>query len=224
MRVSLIQRASRKPVLITGGAGFVGTNLAHRLMRIGRQVRIYDNLSRAGAQQNLRWLRAVHGSRLVQGAAGVYCKVLTGVCETGGNCDLRRQVEYRADIRKHSADICRVAHVTPVALLWRWQAGARPALCRRSDRCVLVRRRDRDRHVLQGLDQKMRYPPLILGSVLMRAVDAAHSEHSRTDGEAARIVEDILVGSALRAAIRAVEAERPHLVDRAQIAGRMVAN
>jgi CDP-paratose 2-epimerase len=55
---------SARPVLITGGAGFIGTNLAHRLLRAGRQVRIYDNLSRSGAQQNLRWLRAVHGSRL----------------------------------------------------------------------------------------------------------------------------------------------------------------
>jgi CDP-paratose 2-epimerase len=50
--------------LITGGAGFIGTNLAHRLLRAGRRVRIYDNLSRSGAEENLRWLRAVHGSRL----------------------------------------------------------------------------------------------------------------------------------------------------------------
>ena len=90
MRVSLIQRASRKPVLITGGAGFVGTNLAHRLMRIGRQVRIYDNLSRAGAQQNLRWLRAVHGSRLQ--------------CHRG-------DVRNTADIRAVLADIGTVFHL-----------------------------------------------------------------------------------------------------------------
>jgi CDP-paratose 2-epimerase len=64
MSVSLVEPASRRPVLITGGAGFIGTNLAHRLLRAGRQVRLYDNLSRAGADQNLRWLRAAHGSRL----------------------------------------------------------------------------------------------------------------------------------------------------------------
>jgi CDP-paratose 2-epimerase len=64
MSVSLVRAASRKPVLITGGAGFIGTNLAHRLARIGRPVRIYDNLSRPGAEQNLRWLRATHGSRV----------------------------------------------------------------------------------------------------------------------------------------------------------------
>jgi len=64
MSLSLMRPQSLRPVLITGGAGFVGTNLAHRLLRAGRQVRIYDNLSRAGGQQNLRWLRGVHGSRL----------------------------------------------------------------------------------------------------------------------------------------------------------------
>jgi len=64
MSVSLVRPASRGPVLITGGAGFIGTNLAHRLLRTGRAVRIYDNLSRPGAEHNLRWLRAAHGSRM----------------------------------------------------------------------------------------------------------------------------------------------------------------
>ena len=49
------------PVLITGGAGFVGTNLAHRLASSGRTVRIYDNLSRQGVEQNARWLQETHG-------------------------------------------------------------------------------------------------------------------------------------------------------------------
>ncbi|HYF44023.1 MAG TPA: NAD-dependent epimerase/dehydratase family protein [Ramlibacter sp.] len=50
--------------LITGGAGFVGCNLAHRLLGMGRQVRILDNLSRPGVEQNLQWLGKQHGSRL----------------------------------------------------------------------------------------------------------------------------------------------------------------
>lgn len=50
------------PALITGGAGFVGCNLAHRLCLAGRPVIIYDNLSRAGVERNLAWLRETHGS------------------------------------------------------------------------------------------------------------------------------------------------------------------
>ncbi|HEU4629210.1 MAG TPA: NAD-dependent epimerase/dehydratase family protein [Gemmatimonadaceae bacterium] len=56
----------RRPgtTLITGGAGFVGANLADALLRDGRRVVILDNLSRAGVEQNLAWLRAEHGDRL----------------------------------------------------------------------------------------------------------------------------------------------------------------
>jgi CDP-paratose 2-epimerase len=50
-----------KPILITGGAGFVGSNLAHRLLSNGHRVRLLDNLSRAGVERNLRWLIETHG-------------------------------------------------------------------------------------------------------------------------------------------------------------------
>jgi CDP-paratose 2-epimerase len=52
------------PVLITGGAGFIGTNLADRLMSEGRRVLIFDNLSRSGVERNLRWLEDQHGPML----------------------------------------------------------------------------------------------------------------------------------------------------------------
>jgi CDP-paratose 2-epimerase len=47
--------------LITGGAGFVATNVADRLLRSGWRVRLFDNLSRAGVEQNAAWLQAEHG-------------------------------------------------------------------------------------------------------------------------------------------------------------------
>ncbi|HYC05568.1 MAG TPA: SDR family NAD(P)-dependent oxidoreductase [Azospirillaceae bacterium] len=50
-----------RPVLVTGGAGFVGTNLADRLVRSGRRVVVLDDLSRAGVDRNLEWLKATHG-------------------------------------------------------------------------------------------------------------------------------------------------------------------
>jgi CDP-paratose 2-epimerase len=51
------------PALITGGAGFIGCNLAHRLLEQGRTVRILDNLSRPGSERNLHWLGDLHGER-----------------------------------------------------------------------------------------------------------------------------------------------------------------
>ena len=51
-------------VLITGGAGFVGTNAAARLLHQKRRVRILDDLSRPGVEQNLAWLRARHPKRV----------------------------------------------------------------------------------------------------------------------------------------------------------------
>jgi CDP-paratose 2-epimerase len=53
-----------RPVLITGGAGFIGSNIAHRLLSDGHPVLLFDNLSRPGAEQNLRWLRERHGRLL----------------------------------------------------------------------------------------------------------------------------------------------------------------
>jgi CDP-paratose 2-epimerase len=47
--------------LITGGAGFVGTNLADRILGAGERVVVFDNLSRAGVEENLRWLTRRHG-------------------------------------------------------------------------------------------------------------------------------------------------------------------
>ena len=74
--------------LITGGAGFVGSNLANRLAGEGWRVLLYDNLHRAHVADNVRWLKQRHGDRIafevadirdadavsqaVQGAARVY--------------------------------------------------------------------------------------------------------------------------------------------------------
>jgi CDP-paratose 2-epimerase len=49
--------------LITGGAGFVGSNLTRGLLETGHEVTVLDNLSRPGAKRNLTWLTG-GGSRL----------------------------------------------------------------------------------------------------------------------------------------------------------------
>lgn len=56
--------------LVTGGAGFIGSNYVHRLIERGESVTVYDNLSRAGAKKNLTWLESEFGAnafRLIVG-------------------------------------------------------------------------------------------------------------------------------------------------------------
>src|SRR5215203_3615854 len=53
-----------KYTLITGGAGFVGVNLADRLLLKGNKVLVFDNLSRTGVENNLHWLKEKWGHNL----------------------------------------------------------------------------------------------------------------------------------------------------------------
>ena len=71
-----------KAVLITGGAGFIGTNVAERLLSSGHRVVVLDNLSRAGVDQNARWLQQRHGRSL---------KVIVG--DVREPADVRRAME-----------------------------------------------------------------------------------------------------------------------------------
>lgn len=66
-----VTRGSRKPkpVLITGGAGFIGINLANRLLSDDQPVLLFDNLSRPGVKQNWEWIVREHGN-LVETAEG----------------------------------------------------------------------------------------------------------------------------------------------------------
>jgi CDP-paratose 2-epimerase len=44
-------------VVVTGGCGFVGSNVVKRLIEVGTKVTVFDNLSRTGSEENLGWLR-----------------------------------------------------------------------------------------------------------------------------------------------------------------------
>lgn len=46
-------------LLIVGGCGFLGSNLASHGIEIGYEVTVFDNLSRLGASENLSWLKSL---------------------------------------------------------------------------------------------------------------------------------------------------------------------
>jgi CDP-paratose 2-epimerase len=56
-------------ILITGGAGFIGSNLTAHFIRAGQAVTVFDNFSRRGSEANLAWLRDTlgHGFNVVRG-------------------------------------------------------------------------------------------------------------------------------------------------------------
>src|SRR3954469_12598099 len=88
--------AVRPLALITGGAGFIATNVADRLLRDGWRVRLFDNLSRAGVEQNVRWLRGVH--RPAERAADSPVELIVG------------DVRDRAAVRRAVDGVSRVFH------------------------------------------------------------------------------------------------------------------
>ncbi len=63
--------APRRPILVTGGAGFIGCNLADRLAAEGHDVLVFDSLARPGVAENLDWLRRRHPRRVSTAIADI---------------------------------------------------------------------------------------------------------------------------------------------------------
>lgn len=54
-------------ILVNGGCGFLGSNLASHGVREGHDITVYDNLSRVGATQNLEWLKSLGDFKFIYG-------------------------------------------------------------------------------------------------------------------------------------------------------------
>jgi CDP-paratose 2-epimerase len=74
--------AEPKRFLITGGAGFIGSNAARKFAELGHEVVVFDNLSRAAASFNLRWLQGLHPQvRFVEGDVQREKDVVSAIAE-----------------------------------------------------------------------------------------------------------------------------------------------
>lgn len=58
-------------VLITGGAGFIGTNLAAYYLDKGWKVIVYDDLSPKGSERNAAWLASLDKPNLTMVTGGI---------------------------------------------------------------------------------------------------------------------------------------------------------
>lgn len=52
--------------LITGGCGFLGSNIASQVLKQKEKLVIYDNLSRVGSKKNLQWLKTFGNFKFIE--------------------------------------------------------------------------------------------------------------------------------------------------------------
>jgi len=72
--------------LITGGCGFLGSNLASAVLKRGEELIIFDNLYRAGSEKNLKWLKEQGNFQFIHG-------------------DIRNRVDIENTIKESKPDV-----------------------------------------------------------------------------------------------------------------------
>jgi CDP-paratose 2-epimerase len=95
-----------KPVLVTGGCGFIGCNIADRLAARGDHVTVLDNLVRSGVRENAQWLKSRHGDRINILVADIRdpIPVIDSVREAGAVIHLAAQVAVTDSVADPVAD------------------------------------------------------------------------------------------------------------------------
>jgi CDP-paratose 2-epimerase len=98
--------SGRRPVLITGGAGFIGANLADALAAEGQDVLVYDALVRPGVEGNLAWLKQRHPGRISAVTADVRDagSLATAAAEASSVIHLAAQVAVTTSLADPVAD------------------------------------------------------------------------------------------------------------------------
>lgn len=92
-------------ILVTGGAGFIGSNLTHALRARGDDVVIFDNLERPGSERNLAWLHSHHGDlSLVHGDIRDAAALVAATADVDAVVHLAGQVAVTTSVHNPRAD------------------------------------------------------------------------------------------------------------------------
>ena len=68
--------------LITGGCGFLGSNLASEVIKRNQELIVFDDLSRIGSLENLKWLKSLGDFKFYNSDIRIYDDVKNIISET----------------------------------------------------------------------------------------------------------------------------------------------
>ncbi len=93
-------------ILVTGGAGFIGSNLVAHYLSRGRKVRVFDNLSRPGTEKNLEWLQSLGspGLEVVRGDVREYGELKRAAADADVIFHLAAQVAVTTSVTDPRTD------------------------------------------------------------------------------------------------------------------------
>lgn len=77
----LLTQGEKMRILVTGGCGFLGSNLASYGIEHSYDITVFDNLSRLGSRSNLKWLNTLGKVRFVEGDTSIKEQIATVIRE-----------------------------------------------------------------------------------------------------------------------------------------------
>ena len=93
-----------KKILITGGAGFIGSNLAAHFIKKGKEVTIFDSLSRNGTRSNIKWLESIGKYKLIKGDIRKFADCKKAVSGQDAILHLAAQVAVTTSVNDPESD------------------------------------------------------------------------------------------------------------------------
>ncbi len=122
-------RKNKRNILVTGGAGFIGTNLASHFAGQGHKITVLDNFIRSGTRENISWLKKMYpGVIVVEGDIRNFSTVKEVVKKKDTIYHLAAQVAVTTSVSNPSADFEINARGTFNILEGIRQSGEKPLL------------------------------------------------------------------------------------------------